>query len=370
VNSFNLALENYHTTSSSSATPEARYKRPAFGLAAKKAIATFLAIGTGGAGGITAPMVTISEALGAGVARIAGARSVSELQTCQLAAIAAAIATLFRTPFAGALFALEIVYGDRIAYQKLVFCLLAASVAYSLTEYVFPLDPIYLPPPHARAYGFTDYAITTLVAVFVSGPVALGFAWVTTRAQLIVRRYNPALMALTGTFFTGMTAVILWEAFGMDPEHVLGVGSSTIEELLAGNNPDLGIWWFLAIMVAGRIITVAFTVGSGGSVGLFLPAAFFGGVSGAAIAELLNSWGELGQFDPSLFIVVGIASALVALIRIPLTAIALTIEVFGPTYAPAAAMACALTYVISLRVQIYRNLPQVAKASSVKGTGR
>lgn len=357
ANSFNIALDNYHSTSKREAGPELRFKRPDFSLAFKKTIATFLAIGTGGAGGTTAPMVTIAEAIGAAWARITGVQSTSELRTYQLAAIAAAIATLFRSPFAAALFAVELVYGGRIVYQKIVFCLLAAILAYSLTEYALPLDPIYLPPPHERAYGFTDYAITTLVAALVSGPIAIGFGWFMTRAQIIAERRHPAIRAIVGTLLTALIAITLWELVGMDPQHVLGTGAASVEMLFAGDDPNMRLWWFLALIVLGRMLTVALTAGSGGSIGLFLPAAFFGGMSGAAAAELLNSWNVFGPLDPNLFMVVGIASALVAIVRIPLAAIALTMEIFGVTYGPAAVLACAITYVVSLRIQVYMSQP-------------
>jgi len=369
INSFNIALDNYESTSGPGSTPGPRFQRPDFRFAAKKTIATFLTIGTGGAGGITAPMVAIGEALGAGWARTMGVKSVSELRTCQLAAIAAVIATLFRTPFAGALFAIEIMYEDRIVYRKFAFCLLAAVVAYGLTEFLVPLDPVYIPPPNEGAYGIGDYAVTTLVAVLVSGPVALGFNWVMTRARIVVERQHPYMRAIVGTLLTGVIAVVLWEVLGVDPEHVLGVGKKTIRSLFAGDNSDLQLWWFLAVIVVARMITVALTAGSGGSIGLFLPAAFFGGVSGAAVAEMINAWGSLGTFDPVLFVVVGIASALVAVIRIPLTAIALTIEIFGTAYGPAAALACAITYLISLRFPNYRNRPRLASQTIERNSG-
>ena len=67
-------------------------------LALRKWLITLLTIGTGGAGGLAAPMVAIGEAVGAGWARLVGTRSASALRTCQLAAIGAAVATLFGAP--------------------------------------------------------------------------------------------------------------------------------------------------------------------------------------------------------------------------------------------------------------------------------
>ena len=51
---------------------------------------------------------------------------------------------------------------------------------------------------------------------------------------------------------------------------------------------------------------------------------------------------------------VGIASALVAVIGVPLAAIALVIEVFGSAYGPPAILACGLTYVLTVRIRVYQ----------------
>ncbi|NIR58506.1 MAG: chloride channel protein [Gammaproteobacteria bacterium] len=357
-NSLTVALENYHQPGNPGGpSVGARYRRPAFALAVRKVLATFLTIGPGGAGGLVAPMVTISEAIGAGWARITGARSLNELRTYQLSAIAAAIATLFHTPFTGALFAAEIVRGNRIAYRKFVYCLLAGVVAYSLSQYLVPFVPLYVVPPHTASFGLVEYAVTTLVAVFVSTPIALGFAWIMTRARILAERTRLRSRAVLGSLLTGLVAVSLWYALAIDPRYVLGIGRENLGSIFLARDPQLGLWWFLLAVVAGRMLTTAFTLAGSGSAGLFLPAALFGGLSGAAVAEFLNATALFGHLDPKLPMVVGIASALVAVIRVPLAAVALSIEVFGPAYVPAAALSCAITFLISVRVQIYRSQP-------------
>ena len=69
---------------------------------------------------------------------------------------------------------------------------------------------------------------------------------------------------------------------------------------------------------------------------------------------MLEAVGVTG-FDPAIFVVSGIASALVAVVGVPMAAIALVLEVFGPQYSPPAVLACGLTYVITQRVRLYRS---------------
>lgn len=72
--------------------------------------------------------------------------------------------------------------------------------------------------------------------------------------------------------------------------------------------------------------------------------------------------------DPSLFVVVGVASALVALVGVPMAAIAMSLELFGPQYGPPTILACGLTYVLTLRLSVYDRSPP-AQPPSATGVG-
>ena len=67
----------------------------------------------------------------------------------------------------------------------------------------------------------------------------------------------------------------------------------------------------------------------------------------------LNRFGNTRLPTVSLWLVAGIASALVAVISVPLAAIALVLEIFGSAYGPPAIVACGLTYVLTLRFSMY-----------------
>jgi CIC family chloride channel protein len=88
---------------------------------------------------------------------------------------------------------------------------------------------------------------------------------------------------------------------------------------------------------------------------------FLGGISGALTARLVNltGWAEL---DPALFAVVGVGSSLVAVVGVPLAAIALVFEVFGKSYGPPAILACGVTYLLTLKIRIYRQQKNAARS--------
>lgn len=347
-----VALDNFHSTYHHAPDdPQPRYERPTFSLAVKKAAATTLTLGTGGSGGLEAPVVVIGEAVGAGCARIFRARSEAELRTYQLAGIAAAVGTLLGAPFTAALFAIEIAYGDRIIYRKFAYALVAAIIAYALNQHVAGAGPLFVAPTHARTYSLAEYGITVVVAVAVSAPLALGFGKLTAHTANLVGRAGGALRGVAGAVGVAAVSLGAWVALDVPPDDLLGMGDHTLSLLLGTSDIAL---WTLAVLLVGKMLTTGFTIGSGGSAGILIPAMFLGGVSGRLTAEVLIAANLAPtHLDTAIFVVVGIASALVAVIGVPLAAIALVLEVFGPQYGPPAALACGMTYVLTLRIKVY-----------------
>lgn len=348
-----VALANYHVTYDHAGDdPQPRYDRPAFGLALRKAVATVLTLGSGASGGLEAPVVLIGEAIGAGWARVFRARSEHELRTYQLAGIAAAVGTLLGAPFTAALFAIEIAYGDRIIYRKFAYCLMAGIIVFALNRKFLHTPPLFVAPVHAGEYTVTQYLQSAIVAACVSAPVALGFGRLMTQTGRVIERMPGPLRGAAGGVANGLVALAAWGAVGMEPHHVLGMGTQTLTELLAGK--ESFTWWFLLLAMLGKMATTGFTIRSGGSAGILIPAMYLGGVSGAVTGKLLELAGASGGMSIQIFVVVGIASSLVAVIGVPLAAIGLVLEVFGSAYGPPAILACGVTYVVSLRLRVYK----------------
>lgn len=349
------ALANYHITYEREGDdPQPRYDLPAFSLAARKFAATFLTLGSGASGGMEAPMVLIAESVSAGFARVFAIRSEYELRTYQLAGIAAAVGTLLGAPFTGALFATEIAYGDRIVYRKLAYALWAGVVCYWLNTWLKGhYEPLFVGPTHSPVYSVAELGASAMVAVAVSVPVALGVGLAMARIQDLVRRVRPAWHAVVTSLAAGLIALLLFHGAHLDPKHVLGTGEETLAAILLGED-ELGVWWLIALALLGKMVTTCLTMAGRGSAGMLVPSMYLGGVAGALVAKLLNlaGWTTL---DPALFAVVGIGSSLVAVSGVPLAAIALVFEVFGKAFGPPAIVACGVTYLVTLRIKIYKN---------------
>jgi CIC family chloride channel protein len=337
-----VALAGYHGHES----------QPRLAPALRKLVATGLTLGTGGSGGLVGPMSMIGAGVGAGWTRVVRARSAAELRAYRLAGMAAGVATLLGTPFAAALFAVEIAYRDRLAYRQLAAAVVAAMTAYVLDRQVLGTGALFEAPPHAYSYTVAECGLAALVAVGVSAPVALGVGRLVGRAGVLVSRVHSLVRVAVGALGCGLVAVGLWKGMGIAPYHVLGMGEHTLNELLAPGAE--ATWGFLLAVLAGKMLATGFTVGAGGSAGLVIPSMFFGGVSGLLVARLLEAVGlPVVGAEPAIFLVVGMAAALVAVLGVPLAAVALVLEVFGPQYGPSAALACGVTWALTLRIEVY-----------------
>lgn len=348
-----VALENYQITYVHPGDdPEPRYSRPAFGLALRKAVATFLTLGSGASGGLEAPAVVVAESLSAGISRVLRIRSEHELRTYQLAGVAAAVSTLLGAPFTAALFAAEVAYGDRIIYRKLAYGLWAGVVAFWLDTWLHgTYEPLFRAPTHEPLYSVTEYVVAALVAVAVSGPLALGFGRAILALRALVERAGPEWLGSASVVLAGLLAIGLHHGAGLAPHHVLGMGEETVDAIL-GHRPEMGTAGVLALVLIAKVLTTGLTITTGGSAGLLVPSMVLGGISGALTAHVVNMSGATA-LDPALFAVVGIASALVAVVGVPLAAIALVFEVFGRVFGPPAILACGLTYLVTLKFKVY-----------------
>lgn len=348
-----VALDNIHCTyERGPGASQPRFERPTFALALRKLVTTALTLGTGGSGGLATPMALAGEAVAAGGARLVRAGSASDLRTYQLAGMAAALATLLGAPFAAALLAIEIVERERILYRHLAGALVAALAARALDQQILGRGPLFEAPPHAYVYSLAEQGLAVLLAVAVAAPLALGFGRLVGRAGVLVSRVDPIHRVTVGALGCGLVAVGLWKGMGIAPYHVLGMGEHTLGELLAPGAETT--WLFLVAALAGKLLATGFTIGAGGSAGLLMPSLFFGGVSSLLVATALAAtgvWAWAGE--PAIFVIAGMAAALVAVARVPVAAIALVLELFGPAFGAPAALACAATHVLTARVRVY-----------------
>lgn len=353
------SLEYFHQTyDHSEPGHQPRFEKPSILEALRRMVLTILTVGTGGSGGIEAPVVPIGENIGAWISQkwhgIFGEMTPDDLRIYQIAGISAAVATLLDAPFTAALFAAEVVYNGRILYRTMMYSLVGAIVAFALNNHFLDFEPLFNPEAHAFSYTLLEYLEVTIVAVICSAPAGIGVGWLFKKLKYAMKPVPGIARPILGAIGVGAIALALWFGLEIEPQHVMGVSEETIIQVMLGEgNPLLSVWWVLLLLVVAKAFATGFTLMGGGSAGALVPSMFMGAVFGAAIFHFLTGIGYETDANVSIFVVAGLASALVAVVSVPLAAVAFVMEVFGAHFGPPAIVACVVTYMLARRWKLY-----------------
>ena len=294
-----------------------------------KSVASVLTVSSGGSAGYEGPVTLLGAAVGSVMARHLGL-SARACRILMAAGLAAGIAALFQAPLAGAIFGFEIFYSSSdVAYETLLPCFIASVISYTIYAYFFGWSPLFSMPPdivYDSGLRLLPYFALAIIVTFGARFYIRSFR----RSEMnfaTMRLPRPAKVAIGGL----LTGVV-----GFFFPDVLGASYSVIQaSITAGgseyfvDNGALTILGFLAFFFVKALAT-SFTVGSGGSGGLFAPALVCGGSLGAAVglffARVLPPWFNI---HPAAFALVGMAGFLASSIRIPITAIVMVAEISG-----------------------------------------
>ena len=294
-----------------------------------KSVASVLTVSSGGSAGYEGPVTLLGAAVGSVMARHFGL-SARACRILMAAGLAAGIAALFQAPLAGAIFGFEIFYSSSdVAYETLLPCFIASVVSYTIYAYFFGWAPLFTMPANC----VYDSGLRLLPYFALALAVTFG-------ARFYIRSFRRAEMSFATLRFPRPVKVaiggLLTGAIGFFFPDVLGASYSVIQASITAGSSEffvdhgaLTIIGFLAFFFVKAVAT-SFTVGSGGSGGLFAPALVCGGSLGAAVglffARVLPPWFNI---HPAAFALVGMAGFLASSIRIPITAIVMVAEISG-----------------------------------------
>ena len=253
-----------------------------------------------------------------------------------MAGLSAGFASVFGTPLAGAVFALEVLAGPALRSMRwaaLVPCLLAAVVADHVglwwgvqhTPYSAGVVPV------LTAWGL----MAMVLAGGVMGLTGRVFAWSTHAFSSWMKQritYAPLRPLIGGA----LIAAIVWWA---QADRYIGLGIPVIVEAFT---QPLAPWDFAAKLA----LTVA-SLGAGFKGGEVTPLFYIGATLGNALAPLL-------QMPLGLMAAVGFVAVFAGAANTPLACTVMAMELFGVQVGAFAALACAVSYLFSGRVSIYK----------------
>jgi CIC family chloride channel protein len=331
-----------------------------------KSIASVLTVGSGGSGGYEGPVTLIGAACGSFVARrfnlTARARRI-----LMAAGLSAGIAALFQAPLAGAIFGIEIFYSSSdVEYETLLPCFIASAVSYTIFACFFGWGSLFTMPPacvYDEGLRLLPYFV---LAIAVTFGVRFYIAFFRGTERWFAERCWPgAVKVVAGGLATGTIGFFVPDILGSSYAIIQASFSAGQSELFADIGP-LTIAGFVCFFFMKAVAT-SFTVGSGGSAGVFAPALVCGGALGAAVGLFFKSVLP-GTFDihPAAFALVGMAGFLASAVRVPITAIVIVAEISGNHSLLLPAMwVCGISFWLNNGWSLYRSQPHSRESSPV-----
>lgn len=308
-----------------------------------KILGTALLLGFGGSGGVEGPMTLVGGGFSASLFRVfPGLGDYFDANTKRIGTIcgaAGALGAIFRSPLGGGIFAVEVLYRSSLHYEELFPAILSSSIGYTIHAIFFDHRPLFYSPPFTPKM---ESILWFILAALLSGFVSLLFKTFFKRVRVYLAKNT--LHSFTRPLLGGILTSILGLLIG---PKILGMGTDVIQELINSPFPP----FLLLLLLIGKFFASLFTIATGGSGGLILPALFIG----ACCGNLLSSLFSFLSYSPHFSVVVSaMAASLAAMANVPIAAAVMIIEMLGLHHGIPATLGSIIGYEIGRSEEIYR----------------
>lgn len=281
-------------------------------VAPLKTVVSAITIGTGGSAGREGPVVQIGSAFGSMVGDFLDL-SAKKIKTLIGCGAAAGIAGTFNAPLGGVLFSMEILLEDfHVSHFSSI--LVSSVLSTAICQSYFGPSPAFDIPEYSASL---PELIPYVGLGLIGGLIGVTFIRTLYTTESLIRNYATVpgyLHPAVGGVFTGAIALFL--------PQVYGVGYYAIEQVLNG---QLSLTLMLTL-IAAKILATNFTLGSGGSGGIFAPSLFLGAMTGGAFGTLMDWLLPTLAIQPGSYALVGMGTVFAGTAHAPLTAIILLFE--------------------------------------------
>jgi CIC family chloride channel protein len=308
-----------------------------------KLLAAVTTVGFGGSAALEGPSIYGGAAIGSWLWE-----RLNKFQTLRLdrrdrrimliCGAAAGMSAVFRAPFTGIVFALEMPYKDDLAHEALLPSLIASVVSYMTLSAFLGSEPLF---NFASATGYTMRDLLWSAALgLLIGLIAMAFV-ITFRhlRSFVVRSTVPHWIKLSiGGALTGICGLLFLQIY---PGVLIPIGPNyeAVGQILTQSHSSTELVSFGLFKLAAT----AFTLGAGGVSAMFVPLFLTGGSFGIAFAQTVVHSPSLG-----LYAAVGISSFIAAAYKTPLAAVVFVAEATGGhAFIIPALVGAAVAYAIS-----------------------
>ena len=309
-----------------------------------KTIASTLTLTTGGSGGREGPIAQIGAGFGSFLATKLKL-SDRERRIMMAAGVGAGVGSIFRAPLAGALFAAEVLYRDpEFESDVIIPAGISSVVAYCIFCLVFGWGSLFDSPgfKFQNPLELGPYVVLAAVLVITGIFYVKAFYGVTDffRKLNIPNHIKPAI----GGLITGIIGFFL--------PYTLAFGYGYAQKAIFN---ELSISILLALAI-GKILTTSFSIGSGGSGGVFGPSIVIGGAMGGVVGKLFHLLIPGVVTTPGTFVIVGMAGFFTAVSNTPISTIIFVSEMTNSYHLLLPSLlVCSICYLLSRRWTIFNN---------------
>ena len=237
----------------------------------------------------------------------------NSIRTLVACGSAAAIGASFNTPMAGVIFAMEVVMMEYTIASFIP--IIIASVTATVVNRWFFGDIIAFSVPDTELRSLLEIPYIMLAGVVVG--VTGGAFIVLVKTIAGFQAWPFWVRATLAGAVTGVAA--------MAAPAVLGVGYDTVNQALLG---ELA-WTALIIILVAKTVASAACVGVGLPVGMIGPTLVMGALLGGLLGEVGNAFAPGQASEPALYVMLGMAAMMAAVLQAPLAALLAVLELTG-----------------------------------------
>ena len=257
--------------------------------------------------------------------------------------ISAGFASVFGTPLAGAIFALEVLYFSKINLKSIILSFMVAYAAYFTVEF-WQIKHTHYNIPVVPEINFTNLLYVIIIGI-LSGFAASLFArsthfWSSLFSKSI--KYPPLR-----PFIGGIILAIVIAGFSLTK--FAGLGVPVIVNSFSNANP-----WYDFLL---KILFTGFTLGAGFKGGEVTPLFFVGATLGSALSLII-------PLPIALLAGLGFVAVFSGATHTPIACTIMGMELFGIQPGIFIAIACSIAYFSSGSVGIYKS--QIVKGAKYK----
>ena len=312
-----------------------------------KTLASSVTLGSGGSGGREGPVAQIGAGFGSVLATYLGL-PVPDRRTMLVAGIGAGIGAIFKSPLAGAMFGVEVLYSEMdFEGGALMLSIIAAIVGYSLYAYFYAgFNPVVRTPmfTYTRPITLLFYAALGIFLAFAGQFYVRFFYFIHDVFKKI--KIKPHFKPMIGGAAVGCIAYFF-------PE-IMGVGYGWLQLAMLGK---LAI---VTLILLGffKIVATSFTISSGGSAGVYAPSLVIGGAFGGAAGMIFHILFPhlILSSDIAPFVLIGMGGFFAGAAKTPVSSLLMVSEMTG-SYGllPPLMLVSAITFIVSGKRSIYRS---------------